>query len=104
MIALDGRGGAGKSTLAAALGSAFDAVVIDGDDFYEGTFSARPELADLLDLRVRLDVSPEVQRARFVAREVEDDWRAWKHTWMDAEDQYFAQVVPDAAFDVVVQG
>jgi uridine kinase len=70
----------------------------------EGTFSARPELADLLDLRVRLDVSPEVQRARFVAREGEDDWRAWKHTWMDAEDHYFAHVVPDAAFDVIVQG
>ncbi len=36
VVALDGRSGVGKSTLAAALGSRFAATVIEGDDFYAG--------------------------------------------------------------------
>jgi len=35
----------------------------------DGAYSARPELADLLDLRVLLDVPAEVRRAQLLARE-----------------------------------
>jgi uridine kinase len=36
LVALDGRSGVGKSTLAAAVGQRTGAAVIDGDDFYHG--------------------------------------------------------------------
>jgi uridine kinase len=173
VVALDGRGGSGKSTACAAIERELDAAIIDGDDFYdgapaarwelmtpaeradrcidwrrqraileslaggraarwrpydwdaddgrlsthwwtcspdhdvvvlEGTFSARPELADLLDLRVMLDVSPSVQRARFIEREGTDAWHAWEKTWMEAEDHYFTSTMPPESFDVIVRG
>lgn len=36
VVAIDGRSGTGKSTLATALAERLDAVVIEGDDFYAG--------------------------------------------------------------------
>jgi uridine kinase len=36
LVALDGRSGAGKPTLARAVGALVGALVIDGDDFYRG--------------------------------------------------------------------
>lgn len=36
VVAVDGRSGVGKSTFAAALAAASDAVVVEGDDFYAG--------------------------------------------------------------------
>jgi uridine kinase len=135
-VALDGRTGAGKSTLAATVGAALGALVIDGDVFYsggsdtywdalgtqekmdlvidwrrqrrvlealgnggvaswrryeweahdgwlgeeidggpahvvilDGAYSARPELADLMTLRVMLDTPRDVRRARLLGRE-----------------------------------
>ncbi len=42
VVAIDGRSGVGKSTLAAAIASEFgDVVVIEGDDFYGGASAAQ---------------------------------------------------------------
>lgn len=171
MVALDGRSGVGKSTLAAATAERLDScTVIDGDGFYaggpeswwdsctaaekvaqvidwrrqrpvlsdlrkrtdaewfmfdwaafdgrldpnpqrseaadvvilDGAYSARPELADLLDLRVLLALDREVRRARLLAREG-DAYRAeWEGRWSDAEDHYFASVMPPDAFDLIL--
>ena len=169
MVAIDGRGGAGKSTLAAMVAQRVGAFVIDGDDFYrhenwtefseaeraelcidwrsqldvleailnkrparwqpydwesdngqlsrewsvcqpgyrvvilEGTFSARPQLHDLLRLKVLLTVSRSQQRERFIEREGGDEWDAWAATWMGAEDVYFRHVMPPEAFDLTIR-
>jgi uridine kinase len=167
VVALDGRSGTGKSTLAAQLATELDATVIDGDDFFaggvdvrgdtpadrardcidwrrqrpvlealragqgasyhafdwdafdgsleadatqhaprsvvilEGVYAARPELADLVDLRVLLRVSDEVRLARLLARE--GALGPWERQWHEAEEWYFAHAAPSAWFDVLVE-
>ncbi|PSJ52190.1 uridine kinase family protein [Kumtagia ephedrae] len=167
IIALDGRSGAGKSTLAKTLAEMFDAVLIEGDDFYaggtklrvdspearaeacidwtrqrpalealragreaiwrafdwetfdgrlrdqttrlvpkrivilEGVYAARPELADLIDLRVMLVAPDDVRMARLMARE--RIIGPWERQWHQAEDVYFRSIMPPAAFDAVAE-
>jgi uridine kinase len=68
----------------------------------EGVYSARPELADLLDLRLLLRVPDDVRRARLLARE--HVLTAWEQQWHEAEAWYFSNVAPPASFDVIIEG
>jgi uridine kinase len=173
MVALDGRSGTGKSTLATRIASRMDAVIVESDDFYvggtddewasrtpkekvdlcidwrrlraaalepllagrtptwhpfnfatgeglanhtvsrspapviilDGVYSARPELADLVDLTVLVDASDDLdRRRRLLAREGETFMSAWHALWDDAEDYYFKHVRPPESFDLVVLG
>ncbi len=171
IVALDGRSGVGKSTLAAEVAEKLDdCVIVEGDEFYsggtneewdlrsaeekvargidwhrqrsvledlrrgesvrwfgfdwdafdgrlateatttrpatvvilEGAYSARPELADLLDLRVLLDTPRVVRMQRLSERDGDtyrDDWFA---RWDEAEQFYFGSVMPPGAFDLVL--
>ena len=68
----------------------------------EGAYSCRPELHDLLDLRVLLDIPPWVRRRRLLEREG-DAFRAdWEARWSAAEDHYFGTVMPPERFDLVL--
>lgn len=67
----------------------------------EGVYSARPELADLVDLRVLVSVPDDVRMARLVARE--GAIGPWERQWHEAEDHYFAAIMPDSRFDVVLR-
>jgi uridine kinase len=167
IVAIDGRSGVGKSTMARSLAEPPDACVIEGDDFYaggielrsdsaasraaacidwtrqrsvlealaagrpaqwrafdweafdgrlcdeptkleprpvvilEGVYAARPELADLLDLRVVLVAPDEVRLARLAARE--GTIGPWESQWHEAVEFYFDAVMPTASFDVVAE-
>lgn len=68
----------------------------------DGAYSARPELADLLDLCILIDTSEAVRRARLEARESPAFLRAWHDRWDAAEAYYFRHVRPASSFDVVV--
>ena len=68
----------------------------------EGAYSCRPELHDLLDLRVLLDVPPEVRRAQLLGREGDGFRTAWEVRWSSAEDHYFSLTMPPASFDLIV--
>ncbi len=74
-----------------------DVVILDG------AYSARPELADLVDLRVLLDVPYAVRRPRLVAREGLDWHEEWFVRWSSAEDHYFDHIVPATGFDLVIK-
>ena len=166
VVALDGRSGVGKSTLAAHIAEALGACVIDSDDFFaggvalrsdarqdrvrdcidwkrqrpvlealragreasyaafdwdsfdgrleteptiveprsvvlfEGVYTARPELADLVDLRLLLWVSEATRVARLLARE--GAIGAWERQWHEAEEWYFTHVVPSHVFDLIL--
>jgi uridine kinase len=166
IVAIDGRSGVGKSTMAKALAERLDACVIEGDDFYaggielrsdsvasraaacidwtrqrsvlealaagraaqwrafdwdafdgrlcdeptklepkpvvilEGVYAARPEIADLLGLRVVIVVPNEVRLARLSARE--GTIGPWERQWHEAEEFYFGSVMPTVSFDLVV--
>lgn len=168
-VALDGRSGVGKSTLAMRLAEATPATLLDGDSFFAGgvavrsdspeerardcidwrrqravldalrgrrsasyrafdwqafdgslateltvvalessvvivecVYSARPELADLLDLRILLRVPDDVRMARLLARE--RSLTAWDQQWHEAEEWYFANAAPPEGFDIIVEG
>lgn len=166
IVALDGRSGVGKSTLARWLVESLPARVIEGDDFYaggigilgdppqsraarcidwlsqrevlfalqrlrparyhafdwdafdgsrqakatevlrapiillEGVYSARPELTDVLDLRILARVQDDLRQTRLAERE--GGVGPWERQWHEAEDWYFASAAPAADFDLVV--
>ncbi|WP_421120472.1 AAA family ATPase [Aquihabitans daechungensis] len=68
----------------------------------EGAYSCRPELHDLLDLRVLVEVPPEVRRQRLLDREGDEYRTDWEGRWSEAEDHYFGTVMPAARFDLVL--
>jgi uridine kinase len=70
----------------------------------DGAYSARPQLADLLDLRVLLDVPPQTRRERLLQREGERYRDEWEARWAEAEDLYFEELMPPEAFDLVLDG
>ncbi|HSP28368.1 MAG TPA: hypothetical protein VLN74_07450 [Ilumatobacteraceae bacterium] len=66
----------------------------------EGAYSCRPELHDLLDLRVLLDIPHDIRRRQLLGREG-DSFRAdWEARWSAAEDHYFSVVMPPDLFDL----
>jgi uridine kinase len=67
---------------------------------FTGVYTARPELADLVDLRLLLRVSEATRVARLLARE--GSIGGWERQWHEAEEWYFTQVVPPHAFDVIL--
>ena len=68
----------------------------------DGAYSARPELADLLDLRVLLLIDDDVRRAQLLAREGDLYRSDWEARWTEAELHYFGTVMPPEAFDLVL--
>jgi para-aminobenzoate synthetase len=70
----------------------------------DGTYSGRPELADLVDLSVLVTLDDRERLARLAAREGDDLDDAELALWEAAEDHYFAVVRPPASFDLVVAG
>ena len=68
----------------------------------DGAYSARPELADLFDLRVLLDAPAGLRRERLIEREGEDYREEWNARWDEAEQWYFDRVAPPESFDLVI--
>ena len=68
----------------------------------EGVYAARPELADLVDLRLQVHVDDACREGRLLARE--GTIGPWERQWHDAEAHYFTHIMPPAAFDAVLEG
>lgn len=68
----------------------------------EGVYSARPELAELFDIRVLVDVPADVSDRRVRGREGEAYLEEWERRWSEAEDRYFGSIVAAEEFDVVL--
>jgi para-aminobenzoate synthetase len=71
----------------------------------EGAYAASPEIADLVDLTVLIDV-PVIERHRRLAQRESDRQflQRWHSLWDEVEDYYFSEVRPKSAFDLVVSG
>ncbi|HSK07884.1 MAG TPA: hypothetical protein VK990_10215 [Acidimicrobiia bacterium] len=69
-----------------------------------GVYSARPELADLIDLRVLCDTPADIRRQRIVERDGGDDRTEWNRRWEEAENWYLSRVRPPGEFDLVLSG
>ncbi|MEO6989190.1 MAG: hypothetical protein ABI239_11145 [Aquihabitans sp.] len=68
----------------------------------EGAYSCRPELHDLLDVRVLLDVPQEIRRRQLIEREGDGYRINWEARWDAAEDHYFVTVMRPDRFDFVI--
>ena len=69
----------------------------------DGSYSVRPELADLVGLAVLVELADDrARRARLLAREGRAFMAAWHELWDDAEDLYFGSIRPRSSFDLVV--
>lgn len=68
----------------------------------EGAYSCRPELHELLDLRVLLEIPSGIRRQRLLAREGEAYRHDWEARWSTAEEHYFGLIMRPARFDVVL--
>jgi molybdopterin-guanine dinucleotide biosynthesis protein A/uridine kinase len=67
----------------------------------EGVYSSRPELADLVDLTVRVEVSERLRRQRLDERGNDVHRRSF---WQRGEHYYFTRLRPPGSFDLHVQG
>ena len=171
LIALDGRSGSGKSSVAKIIANKFGATLIESDDFYcgrenstwascspeekvaqcidwrrlraevlipllegktahyhpfdfktgakfaqhsvtlqpaniiilDGAYSARPELSDLIELKILVESADEIRRNRLLNREGITFMEEWHSIWDVAEEYYFTEICPPASFDAVVK-
>ncbi|WP_179957637.1 uridine kinase family protein [Exilibacterium tricleocarpae] len=68
----------------------------------EGVYSARPQLADLVDLRVLVKIPDAVRHDQLRQREGGAYGSDWDSRWAEIEDYYFAEVMPEEAYDLIL--
>jgi uridine kinase len=68
----------------------------------EGSYSASPELADLIDLAVLIDVPVQERYRRVAVRDEAAFSEQWHRIWDDVETYYFTHVRPAKSFDLIV--
>lgn len=70
----------------------------------DGAYSARPELSDIIDLSVLVEVPDDSnRRARLENREGKEYMDNWHCRWDPAENYYFSKVRPKDSFDMVIE-
>lgn len=71
----------------------------------EGAYSSNPKIADLIDLKVLIDV-PVLERHRRLDQLERDKQKLkrWHAIWDVVEEYYFSAVMPKPAFDIVLPG
>jgi uridine kinase len=71
----------------------------------EGAYSSSPEIADLINLTVLIDVPILERHQRLDKREGDKQFlQRWHTIWDAVEGYYFSEVMPKSAFDLVVSG
>ncbi len=68
----------------------------------EGVYSARPELQDLIDIRILFEIPPYLRKDRLIRRE--GQLGPWEAQWQEAEDHYFGTIVHREEFDFIFNG
>ena len=74
-----------------------DVIVLDG------AYSSRPELEDIIDLKILVEVpNDNHRRTRLVNREGDAYMTDWHKRWDPAEDYYFSQLRKRDSFDMII--
>ena len=68
----------------------------------DGTYSASPPLADLIDLAVLVQAGAAERRHRTERRDGADSQECWRAIWSEVENYYFSHVRPPDRFDLIV--
>jgi uridine kinase len=100
LVALDGRSGAGKSTVAGQVGAQVGALVIDGDDFYRGGTDA---YWDALGPAEKVDLAIDWERQRSLLEQLRrGEAVSWQPYDWDADDGRLAAPVTAGPAAVVL--
>ncbi len=69
----------------------------------EGAYSSNPILADLIDLKILMEV-PIIERHQRLEKREEDKQflQRWHILWDAVEEYYFSEIMPASSFDLVV--
>jgi uridine kinase len=71
----------------------------------EGAYSTSPEIADLIDLTVLIDVPLLERHQRLDNRESDKSFlQRWHFLWDAVEGYYYTEIRPKSSFDLVVSG
>ena len=70
----------------------------------EGVYSASPQLADLVDFSILIDVPVHERHDRLDGRQDAEFSKSWREVWDEVEAYYFGSVRPKGSFDLVVRG
>ena len=68
----------------------------------DGVYSCGPQLADLVSVRVLVELQDAERRARLAGREDPEFLEPWNARWDAVEEFYFSRVRPSRSFDLVV--
>ncbi|MCR4330001.1 MAG: (d)CMP kinase [Candidatus Roizmanbacteria bacterium] len=69
----------------------------------DGAYSTRPELLDLIDLSILVELTNDfIRRERLVKRESREYMTNWHNIWDSAEDYYFTEIKTRASFDIII--
>lgn len=68
----------------------------------DGAYSSGPQLADLVNLTVLVEISETERWARLTRREEAEFLAEWHARWTAVEDFYFSNVRPRSSFDLIV--
>lgn len=69
----------------------------------DGAYSARPELEDIIDISILINVKDSLRRLRLKEREGEPYMQDWHTRWDVAEDYYFSHHRPQESFDITIE-
>ena len=69
----------------------------------EGSYSQRPELRDFYDVRIFMDVEPEVQMDRIIRRNGAEMAERFKNLWIPLEEKYFEAFKIKENADIVLK-
>jgi len=70
----------------------------------EGAYSSSPEIADLVDMTILVDVPIKERHARLETRDEDHDFlEKWHLRWDEVEVYFFNQVRPKNSFDMIVE-
>ena len=69
----------------------------------EGSYSLHPEIRDLYDLKVFLDIDKSSQLERLKIRETDESLKAFCERWIPFEERYFSQCEVEKSADVVIK-
>ena len=70
----------------------------------EGSYACHPDLRDLYDLRIFLDIDPQTQQSRIEKRSGPDGLGRFKSTWIPMEETYFFECRVPECCDYILSG
>ena len=66
----------------------------------EGSYAFHPELYPYYDLRIFLDINPEIQKKRLQNRETPESYQRFLDRWIPLEEKYFETFDPKEKADL----